>query len=98
MICRIITNGTYCAHTSLAVHPGVWLKSEIVEAEGVAIGQLTNTFSVSRQALSTVLNGCSAFSADMAIRFEKLFDVKADTLSGMQAAFKAWKFLKAPKP
>ena len=74
-------------HPSLAVHPGVWLKSEIIEAQGVAIGALANAFGVSRQAVSAVLNGRSALSADMAIRFEKLFDVKADTLCRMQTAF-----------
>ena len=74
-------------HPSLAIHPGTWLKSEIIEANGVAIGQLANAFGVSRQAVSAVLNGRSALSADMAIRFEKLFDVKADTLCRMQTAF-----------
>ncbi|MFT5537609.1 HigA family addiction module antitoxin [Parasphingorhabdus sp.] len=74
-------------HPSLAVHPGVWLKSEIIEAQGVAIGALANAFGVSRQAVSAILNGRSALSADMAIRFEKLFDVKADTLCRMQTAF-----------
>jgi len=74
-------------HPSLAVHPGVWLKSEIIEAQGVAIGALANACGVSRQAVSAVLNGRSALSADMAIRFEKLFDVKADTLCRMQTTF-----------
>lgn len=74
-------------HSSLAIHPGTWLKSEIIEANGVAIGALANAFGVSRQAVSAVLNGRSALSADMAIRFEKLFDVKADTLCRMQTAF-----------
>ena len=74
-------------HPSLAVHPGVWLKSEIAEANGVAIGSLANAFGVSSQAVSTVLNGRSSLSADMAIRFEKLFDLKADTLCRMQTAY-----------
>jgi addiction module HigA family antidote len=74
-------------HPSLAVHPGVWLKSEIIEAKDVAVGALANACGVSRQAVSAVLNGRSALSADMAIRFEKLFDVKADTLCRMQTAF-----------
>jgi len=74
-------------HPSLAIHPGVWLRSEIIEANGVAIGALAKAFGVSRQAVSAVLNGRSALSADMAIRFEKLFDVKADTLCRMQTAY-----------
>ncbi|WP_417593849.1 HigA family addiction module antitoxin [Parasphingorhabdus sp.] len=74
-------------HSLLAIHPGIWLKSEIIESKGIAIGALANAFGVSRQSVSAILNGRSALSADMAIRFEKLFDVKADTLCRMQTAF-----------
>ena len=37
--------------------------------------------------MSTLLNGNAALSADMAIRFEKAFGVKADTLLRMQTAY-----------
>ncbi len=74
-------------HPSLAVHPGIWLKSEIIDSNGIAIGALAKAFGVSRQSVSAILNGRSALSADMAIRFEKLFDVRADTLCRMQTAF-----------
>lgn len=73
-------------HPSLAVHPGDWLKTEIVEAHGVGISLLAEKFHVSRQALSAVLNGRAALSAEMAIRFDKTFGVKADTLMRMQTA------------
>ncbi len=74
-------------HSSLIVHPGKWLKSEVVDAKGIAIGSLANAFGVSRQAVSALLNGRTALSADMAIRFEKLFGIKADTLCRMQTAY-----------
>ena len=74
-------------HPSLAVHPGDWLKTEIVEANGIAIGALANAFGVSRQAVSALLNGRASLSADMAIRFEKLFGIKADTLCRMQVTY-----------
>jgi antitoxin HigA-1 len=73
-------------HASLAVHPGEWLKSEVVEAQGIAIGTLASAIGVSRQSVSALLNGRSSLSADMAIRFEKLFGIKADTLCRMQTA------------
>jgi addiction module HigA family antidote len=41
---------------------------------------------VTRQAMSNLLNGKAGLSADMAIRFEKAFGLKADTLMRMQAA------------
>ena len=74
-------------HPSLAVHPGDWLKSEVVEPHGISIKQLATSFHVSRQALSNLLNGRAALSAEMAIRFEKAFGMKADTLMRMQTAY-----------
>ena len=74
-------------HPSLAVHVGDWLKTEIVQPAGVNVTALAAHFGVSRQALSTLLNGNASLSADMAIRFEKAFGVKADTLLRMQTTY-----------
>ncbi|MCW1428987.1 HigA family addiction module antitoxin [Novosphingobium sp. JCM 18896] len=74
-------------HPSIYVHPGLWLKSEIVEPHGQNVRQLAQHFGVSRQALSTLLNGRAALSAEMAIRFEKAFGIKADSLMRMQSAY-----------
>lgn len=74
-------------HPSIAVNVGDWLKTEIVEPSGVTVTALAKHFKVSRQALSTLLNGRAKLSADMAIRFEKAFGVRADTLMAMQTAY-----------
>lgn len=74
-------------HPSLAVHAGDWLKTEIVEPAGVTTTALAGHLGVSRQALSTLLNGKASLSADMAIRFEKAFGINADTLLRMQTAY-----------
>lgn len=74
-------------HPSFAVHAGEWLKSEIVEPANVSVTDLATHFGVSRQALSKLLNGNASLSADMAIRFEKAFEVRADTLLRMQTAY-----------
>jgi antitoxin HigA-1 len=74
-------------HPSLAVHVGDWLKTEVVEPAGLSVTALSAHFGVSRQALSTLLNGHASLSADMAIRFEKAFGVKADTLLRMQTTY-----------
>ncbi|MFC4595604.1 HigA family addiction module antitoxin [Sphingobium tyrosinilyticum] len=74
-------------HPSLAVHVGDWLKTEIVEPAQVSVTALAKHFGVSRQALSTLLNGNANLSADMAIRFEKAFGIKADTLLRMQTTY-----------
>lgn len=74
-------------HPSLTVHVGDWLKTEIVQPAGINVTELAAHFGVSRQALSTLLNGHASLSADMAIRFEKGFGVKADTLLRMQTSY-----------
>jgi len=74
-------------HPSFAIHAGEWLKSEIVEAHGVSINDLAEAFGVSRQTVSAVLNGRQTLTADMAIRFENAFGVKAETLMRMQGRY-----------
>ena len=74
-------------HPSLSGHVGDWLKTEIVEPHGINVAALARHFGVSRQALSTLFNGHSALTAEMAIRFEKAFGLKADTLMRMQGAY-----------
>ena len=69
-----------------AVHPGLWLREEIVDPHGLGVTELAKHFGVSRQAMSTLLNGRVGLTADMAIRFEKAFGLKADTLCRMQTA------------
>ena len=73
-------------HPSLAVHPGEWLKAEIVEPHGLNVTVAAEKLGVTRQAMSNLLNGNAGLSAEMAIRFEKAFGVRADTMLRMQAA------------
>lgn len=72
-------------HRSFAVHPGAWLREELVAPTGASVTALAEALGVSRQAASALLNGHAALSAEMAIRFEKLFGISADTLVRMQA-------------
>lgn len=74
-------------HPSLRVHPGDWLKTEIIDAHGIKMADAAEHLGVSRQALSRLVNGHYGLSADMAIRFEKLFGVKAETMMRMQASY-----------
>jgi addiction module HigA family antidote len=70
-----------------AVHPGDWLRSEIVEPNALNVTDAARHLGVTRQAMSNLLNARAGLSADMAIRFEKAFGVKADTLLRMQTAY-----------
>lgn len=74
-------------HPSLAAHAGDWLKTEIVAPAGINVTAFAAHLRVSRQALSTRLNGHASLSADMAIRFEMAFGVRADTLFRTQTAY-----------
>lgn len=73
-------------HRSFAVHPGEWLRDEVVEPAGINVTDLADHLGVSRQSMSKLLNGHQGLSAEMAIRFEKAFGLKADTLMRMQSA------------
>jgi addiction module HigA family antidote len=73
-------------HKSIAVHPGEWLRHEIVEPAGLNVTDAAERLHVTRQAMSNLLNGNAGLSADMAIRFEKAFERSAETLMRMQAA------------
>lgn len=74
-------------HSSFAVHPGPWLRAEMVEPRGVSVTDLAERLGVTRQAMSGLLNGRVGLSAEMAIRFEKAFGLSAETLMKMQAAY-----------
>ena len=73
-------------HPGIAVHPGAWLRQEIVEPAGLNVTQLADHMGVARQSMSKLLNGRQGLSADMAIRFEKAFGLRAESLMRMQAA------------
>jgi addiction module HigA family antidote len=68
-------------------HPGDFVRTEIVEAAGMTVTDAAKALRVSRPALSSLLNGKSNLSGEMALRIEKAFGVKMDTLMRMQSAY-----------
>lgn len=73
-------------HPSIAVHPGPWLKRNVVDHFRMSVTEAAERLHVTRQAMSNLLNGNAGLSAEMAIRFEKAFGLRAETLMRMQAA------------
>ena len=73
-------------HPSIAVHPGPWLKRNFIDHFAFSVTDAADHLGVSRQSMSKLLNGRQGLSAEMAIRFEKAFGLKADTLMQMQSA------------
>jgi addiction module HigA family antidote len=68
-------------------HPGKFIKSEIIQPLGLSVTAAAAALGVSRPALSTLLNGRACLSGDMALRIEKAFGVKMETLMRMQSAY-----------
>lgn len=69
------------------VHPGHFLRTEIVAAHGLTVTEAANILRVSRPALSSLLNARADLSGDMALRFEKAFGVDMETLMRMQNTY-----------
>jgi len=68
-------------------HPGDFIRTEIIEPAGLTVTAAAAALQVSRPALSSLLNGKAALSGDMALRIEKAFGVKMETLMRMQSAY-----------
>src|SRR6476661_6189627 len=68
-------------------HPGDFIRTEIIEPAGLSVTDAAKALRVSRPALSSLLNGKADLSGNMALRIEKAFGVKMDTLMRMQASY-----------
>ena len=68
-------------------HPGDFIRTEIIAPAGLSVTAAAAALRVSRPTLSTLLNGKGSLSGEMALRIEKAFGVKMDTLMRMQSAY-----------
>src|SRR6202046_371015 len=68
-------------------HPGDFIRTEIIEPAGLTVTAAAAALGVSRPALSSLLNSKADLSGDMALRMEKAFGVKMDTLMRMQSPY-----------
>jgi addiction module HigA family antidote len=68
-------------------HPGDFIRTEIIDARGLSVTAAAQVLQVSRPTLSSLLNEKAGLSAEMALRIEKAFGVKMDTLMRMQTSY-----------
>ena len=68
-------------------HPGDFIRTELIIPAGLSVTAAAKALRVSRPTLSSLLNGRADLSGDMALRIEKAFGVKMDTLMRMQVSF-----------
>jgi antitoxin HigA-1 len=68
-------------------HPGDFIRTEIIEPAGLSVTAAAAVLHISRVTLSSLLNAKADLSGDMALRIEKAFGVRMETLMRMQSAF-----------
>ena len=69
------------------LHPGLSIRHDCLEPLGLNVTDAARRLGVSRKQLSSVLNGRSGISPEMAIRLDMAFGGGATTWHQMQAAF-----------
>jgi antitoxin HigA-1 len=74
-------------------HIGEFVR-EIVEGHNLNVSSGARVLGVSRQTLSMLVNSNGGLSSDMALRIEKAFGVRMDTMLRMQTA---WEIAEARK-
>jgi antitoxin HigA-1 len=68
-------------------HPGDFIRTEIIGPLGLSVTAAAEVLRVSRPTLSSLLNAKADLSGDMALRIEKAFGPKMETLMRMRASY-----------
>lgn len=79
-------------------HPGEVLQDTVLAEGRITVSELANKLGVSRVALSRVVNGKAAISADMALRLAAGLGTSAESWLQMQAAYDLWQAAKKRRP
>lgn len=79
-------------------HPGEILKHDVLPELGMTVTQAAAHLGVSRVALSRVLNGRAAISADLALRLADWLPPSAESWLRMQANYDLWQAGRKRRP
>ena len=80
-------------------HPGEVLQDTVLRAEGgLTVTEFAQRLGVSRVALSRVVNGRAAVSAELAIRLAAALGGSAESWLRMQVAYDLWQAQKRRRP
>ncbi len=71
-------------------HPGEILRELCLEPMGLSVTGAAEALGVSRKTLSSILNGRSGISPEMAIRLSKAFDTTPESWLNQQQQFDLW--------
>ncbi|MBX7535138.1 hypothetical protein K3175_05655 [Qipengyuania sp. GH1] len=59
-------------HESFAIHPGPWLRDQVIKPYGMTVTGAADHLQVTRSALSKVIKGNARLTPLMAMHFEKV--------------------------
>lgn len=79
-------------------HPGEVLQDTVLAEGRISVTEFSEKLGVSRVALSRVVNGRAAVSADMALRLAAVLGGSAESWLQMQAAYDLWQAGKRRRP
>src|SRR6266851_5956000 len=79
-------------------HPGEVLQDTVLGEAGLSVSEFAKKLGVSRVALSRVVNGRAAVSADMALRLAAALGGSAESWLRMQASYDLWQASKKRRP
>jgi antitoxin HigA-1 len=72
-------------------HPGEILKKLCLEPLGLTVTEAAKALGVSRKTLSSILNGRTGISPEMAIRLSIAFDTTPESWLNQQVQYDLWK-------
>jgi len=78
-------------------HPGEVLRELCLEPLGISVTAAAKALGVARKTLSSILNGHSGISPEMAIRLSKAFDTSPESWMNQQVQYDLWKAEKNTK-
>jgi addiction module HigA family antidote len=71
-------------------HPGEILRALCIEPLGISVTEAAKALGVSRKTLSSILNGRSGISPEMAIRLAKAFSTSPESWFNQQVQYDLW--------
>ena len=72
-------------------HPGEIVRWDCLEPLGLTVTRAAQGLGVSRQALSSLVNGKADLSVEMALRLSRAFGSTPETWLGLQTAYDLWR-------
>lgn len=71
-------------------HPGEILRELCIEPLGISVTDAAKALGVARKTLSSILNGHSGISPEMALRLGKAFDTSPESWLNQQVQYDLW--------